>query len=275
MLDGDRGLGIILGRAAMDMAIAKARNVGVGIVTMRNSGHLGAVGHFAMLAAQNDMIGVCMTAGGTRILPTFAGEGRLGANPIAYAAPARNQPPLLFDVATSAVALNKISLALRVGTDLLPGWVADTEGNPIMEETSPKGAGEFFGLPTGGTREGGSHKGYGLSMMVEVLCGLLSDSVPPMLDDTPGQSMFKHYFAAYDISAFTDLEEFKDKMDRVLETLRDTKPAPGHERVLYPGLPEYEDEQDRRANGIPLHRDVVQWFDDLCGELSVPPLRRV
>ena len=275
VLDGDRGLGIILGRDAMDMAIAKAGNVGVGIVTMRNSGHLGAVGHFAMLAAQNDMIGVCMTAGGTRILPTFAGEGRLGANPISYAVPARNQPPVLFDVATSAVALNKISLARRVGTTLLPGWIADSEGNPIMEENLPKESGQFFGLPTGGTREGGSHKGYGFSLMVEVLSGMLSDSVPSMLDETPGQSMFKHYFAAYDIAAFTDLDGFKDKMDRVLETLRDTKPAPGHERVLYPGLPESEDEQDRRANGIPLHREVVQWFDDLCGELSVQTLRRV
>lgn len=275
VLDGDRGLGIILGRDAMDMAVAKARNVGIGIVTMRNSGHLGAVGHFAMLAAQKDMIGVCMTAGGSRILPTFAGEGRLGANPISYAAPARNQPPILFDVATSAVALNKIALAQRVGSNLLPGWVADTEGNPIMEENPPEGAGKFFGLPFGGTREGGSYKGYGFSMMVELLCGLLSDSVPSMLDETPGQSMFKHHFAAYEIAAFTDLEAFKDKMDRVLETLRDTKPAPGHERVLYPGLPESEDEEDRRANGIPLHREVVQWFDDLCGELSVSNLRRV
>jgi ureidoglycolate dehydrogenase (NAD+) len=93
--------------------------------------------------------------------------------------------------------------------------------------------------------------------MVEVLSGLLSDSVPSMLDDAPGQSMFKHYFAAYDIAAFTDLDGIKDKVDRVLETLSDSKPAPGHERVLYPGLPESEDEQDRRANGIPLHREVV------------------
>jgi LDH2 family malate/lactate/ureidoglycolate dehydrogenase len=161
VLDADRGLGIILGRGAMDMAVAKARNVGVGVVTMRNSGHLGAVGHFAMVAAQNDMIGVCMTAGGTSVLPTFGGEGRLGANPISYAVPARDQPPILFDVATSAVAMNKIALARRVGSDLLPGWVADPEGNPVMEETSPRETGQFFGLPTGGTREGAPTRATG------------------------------------------------------------------------------------------------------------------
>ncbi|HAL48226.1 MAG: Ldh family oxidoreductase [SAR202 cluster bacterium] len=274
VLDADGGLGIIVGRGAMNIAVAKARNVGTGVVTMSNSGHLGAVGHFAMIAAQNDMIGVCMTAGGASVLPTFGAEGRLGANPISYAAPARNQPPVLFDVATSAVAMNKVGLARRVGSDLLPGWVADLEGNPIMEEVAPEEAGNFFGLPFGGTREGGSHKGYGFSMMVEIFSGLLSDSVPSMLDDTPFQSGFKHYFAAYDIAAFTDLDVFKDKMDRVLEMLKDTKPAPGQDRVLYPGLSEAEEEADRRANGIPLHSEVVEWFDDVCGEFSVSPLKR-
>ena len=271
-VDADRGLGIILGRRAMDMAVSKARDVGMGVVTMYNSGHLGAVGHFAMIAAQQDMVGVCMTAGGTGVLPTFGAQGQLGANPIAYAAPARNEPPVLFDVATSAVAMNKLQLAKRVGADLLPGWISDREGNPVLEEVPPPEAGQFFGLPVGGTREQGSHKGYGFSMMVEILSAMLSGSVPSMLD---ASSMFKNYFAAYDISAFTDLDTFKDNVDLMLRTLRETKPAPGHDRVLYPGLSEHEDEQERRANGIPLHREVVQWFDDIAGELSVPRLRRV
>ena len=274
-MDADGGLGIIVGRRAMELAIRKAREVGVGIVTMRNSGHAGAVGHFAMLAAQQDMVGMCITAGGASVLPTFGAEGRLGANPISIAAPARNEAPLLFDAATSAVALNKLELARRVGSDLLPGWIADLDGSPVLEETPPRGRGEFFGLPIGGTREQGSHKGYGFNLMVEVLGAFLSGSVPSMLDSEPYGSGFKNYFAAYDVSAFTDLDEFKDHMDQTLRVLRTTPPAPGHERVIYPGLSEREEEEERRANGIPLHKEVVQWFDDISAEFPVTPLERM
>jgi L-2-hydroxycarboxylate dehydrogenase (NAD+) len=275
VLDADNGLGIILGRRAMKIAIQKAQNVGIGVVTMHNSGHLGAVGHFAMLAAQQDMVGVCMTAGGTGVAPTFGGEGRLGANPISIAAPARNEPPVLFDAATSQIAFNKLTLAARVGSKLLPGWITDENGTPIMEEVAPPSGGRFYIPPMGGTRENGSHKGYGFSLMVEVLAALLSGSVPNMLDATPFESRFKNYFAAYNIAAFTDVDQFKDTMDEMLKKLRETRPAPGHARVLYPGLSEHEEERDRRANGIPLHREVVQWFDDIAGELSVPRLRRM
>lgn len=274
VLDGDRGLGITIGKRAMDIAIEKASNTGIGVVAMRNSGHLGAVGHFAMLAAQKDMVGICMTAGGDGIAPTFGGEGKLGANPISFAAPTTDQPTLMFDVATSSVAMNKLTLAKRVGTPILPGWIANKDGTPIMEEIEPPAAGEFLGLPFGGTRENGSHKGYGFSLMVEVLGSLLAGSVPTMLDVKHRESMFKHHFAAYDIKAFTDLDMFKSNMDQMLETLRNTKPSPGHTRVIYPGLAEYEDEVDRRSNGIPLHKEVVEWFDDICGELSVSPLKK-
>ena len=274
-IDADRGLGIIVGRRGMNLAIEKARNVGVGVVTMSNSGHAGAVGHFAMLAAEADMVGMCITAGGASVLPTFGAEGRLGANPVSIAAPAKSEPPLLFDAATSAVALNKLELARRVGSDLLPGWIAEPDGSPILEETAPRERGQFFGLPIGGTREQGSHKGYGFNLMVEVLGALLSGSVPSMLDSEPYGSGFKNYFAAYDIAAFTDLDAFKERMDQMLRTLRTTKPAPGHERVIYPGLSEFEEERDRRANGIPLHQEVVRWFDDISGELSVTTLVRM
>lgn len=274
-LDADRGLGILVGRQGMTMAIEKAKETGFGVVTMSRSGHIGAVGHFATIAAQHDMVGMCMTAGGTGVVPTFGGEGRLGANPISIAAPARNEAPLLFDVATSAVAMNKTQLALRVGSKLLPGWVAENDGTPIMEEVEPKTYEGFLGLTIGGTREQGSHKGYGFSVMVEVLCSMLSGSVPSMFDETPRESMFKNYFAAYNIEAFTDLDLFKDNMDQMLNTLKTTKPAPGHDRVLYPGLSEAEEIEWRTANGIPLHKEVVEWFDNTCDELSLGKLQRV
>ena len=274
-IDAGGGLGIILGRRAMGLAVEKARTVGMGTVTMLMSGHLGAVGHFAMIAAEQDMVGVCITAGGAGVLPTFGAEPRLGANPISIAAPARNEPPVLFDVATSAIAGNKVSLAKRVGTDLMPGWIADAKGNPIMEETPVLEPGQYAQLPLGSIREQGSHKGYGFSMMAEILGSLLAGSVPTMLDDVPRESMFKNFFAAYDIAAFTDVETFKDNMDQMLRSLRTTRPAPGHERVLYPGLSEHEEVLERRANGIPFHREVVEWFDGAAEELSVPRLRRM
>jgi LDH2 family malate/lactate/ureidoglycolate dehydrogenase len=242
---------------------------------MNNSGHLGAVGHFSMIAAQNDMVGMCATAAGTGVLPTFAAEPRFGTNPISIAAPAKNEPPLLFDAATSQIAGNKFSLARRVGSDLLPGWIADKDGTPIMEETPVPEAG-WYGqlLPMGGTREMGSHKGYGMMLMVEVLGAFLSGSVPGMFDTEDFESGYKHYFAAYNIAAFTDPDAFKEKMDRMLKMLRETRPAKGHDRVLYPGLSEAEDTADRMANGVPLHKEVLEWFDGMVGELGVPELKK-
>ena len=134
-IDGDRGLGMIQGPRAMRLAMEKAKQTGVGVVTIFNSGHLGAVGHHSMVAAKGDMVGMCMTATGAQVVPTFASEPRFGTNPISLAAPARHEAPVYFDVATSAIAGNKVRLAARVGAPLLPGWVADKEGNPILEET--------------------------------------------------------------------------------------------------------------------------------------------
>lgn len=271
VVDGDRGLGAIQGPRAMQLAIDKARTVGVGIVTMQNSGHLGAVGHHAMLAAQQDMVGMCMTAGHLRAAPTFGREPRIGTNPISFAAPARREPFVLFDAAMTTIARNKITIAKRLGAQLEPGWVAGPDGQPIMEHTTVPDNDTFQLLPLGSTREGGSHKGYGLALMVEVLATLLSGSTPYMVDDT---TMPKHYFAAYNIAAFTDVDQFKDTMDNMLRVLQDTPPAEGHDRVLYPGLPEYEYEAERREHGIPLHREVVDWFDDVTEQLGLDQLRR-
>ena len=276
-IDGDRGLGIILGHDAMRIAIDKARDVGIGVVTMRNTGHLGAIGYFAMLAAKEDMVGMCSTAtAGVSMLPTFAAEPRLGSNPISIAAPARREAPVLFDAATTTIAGSKFSLAARAGNKLSPGTIADQEGNPIMEETPVPETGRgqrILTLPIGATREQGSHKGYGFNLLSEVLTTLLAGALPSMLNPSDGASDYRHYFAAYNIAAFTDVDVFKDNMDRMLRTLKDTPPAPGHQRVLYPGLPEYEEERERRAKGIPFHREVVQWFDDIASELSVPRLK--
>ena len=269
VIDAERRLGIMVGPKAMRLAIEKARTVGVGVVTVYNSGHFGAIGHYAMQAALQDMVGVCFTGAGLSVVPTFAAKPLLGTNPIALAAPARNEAPMLFDAATSAIAGNKIRLAIRIGSPLLPGWVTDKDGTPIMEEKPVFNRDEYHQAPLGGTREQGSHKGYGFALMAEVLSTVLAGALPTMLAPASGS---KTHFAAYNIEAFTDLEQFKNTMDDMLKTLRTAAPAAGQERVLYPGLSEAEEVTHRRADGIPLHKEVLQWFAECTGELGVAPL---
>jgi len=269
VIDAEKRLGVIVGPKAMRLAIEKARAVGVGVVTVHNSGHFGAIGHYAMQAAMENMVGVCFTGAGLSVVPTFASKPMLGTNPIAIAAPARDEAPMLFDAATSAIAGNKIRLAIRLGSPLLPSWVTDKEGTPIMEEKPVFDRDDFFQAPLGGTREQGSHKGYGFALMAEVLSTVLAGALPTML--VPGSGS-KNHFAAYDIDAFTDVERFKDTMDQMLKTLRTAEPAPGHDRVLYPGLSEAEEAAHRRAHGIPLHKEVLDWFRQCTSELGLAPL---
>lgn len=178
VIDAGRRLGVIVGPKAMRLAVEKARTVGVGVVTVNNSGHFGAIGHYAMQAALQDMVGVCFTGAELSVVPTLASKPLLGTNPIALAAPARREAPMLFDAATSAIAGNKIRLAIRLGSPLLPGWVTDKEGTPIMEEKPVFNRDAYHQAPLGGTREQGSHTGYGFALMAEVLSTVLVGSAP-------------------------------------------------------------------------------------------------
>src|SRR5262245_59941134 len=191
VIDAERRLGVIVGPKAMRLAVDKAKTVGVGVVTVFNSGHFGAIGHYAMQAALQNMVGVCFTGAGMSVVPTFATKPLLGTNPIAVAAPARHEAPMLFDAATSAIAGNKIRLAMRVGSPLLPGWVTDKDGIPIMEEKPVFDREDIYQAPLGGTREQGSHKGYGFALMAEVLSTVLSGALPTML--VPGSGSKTHF----------------------------------------------------------------------------------
>ena len=271
-VDSDGGLGIIVTPKAMEIAIEKAAASGIGVVTIRNSGHLGMASYHAMMALEHDMIGVCMTACPPLVVPTFGAEPRMGTNPIAVAAPADKEPPFVFDAAMCTVAANKVKLAQRVGAKLMPGWVTNPDGSPAMEaidppETDSMRDSEMCLLPLGSTRELGSHKGYGLTAVVEILGGIMSGGG---IAGLAGNKTFGHFVAAYSVEAFMDTSEFKSTMDQWLRYLRSTKPAPGHDRVFYPGLPEFEEQTERQSRGIPLHREVVDWFRSICEELSIP-----
>ncbi len=271
-MDADGGLGLHTAPKAMELAIEKAEAHGTGAVTVHGAKHLGMCAYHAMMALDHDMIGVCMTGGGgSLMLPTFGAETRFGTNPIAWAAPAGKMPPFVFDVATTQVAANKLGLAQRIGAPIHSGWLAGPDGAPIMEEAplpeAPRGpyGPTYTMLPMGGTRENGSHKGYGFASVVDVMCCTLSGSGPGFLN--PGKT--GHYFAAYKIDAFMDVAQFKDDMDALLEGLANTKPAPGHDRVYYAGLPEAEETERRLAEGIPYHREVIEWFESAAADLDL------
>ena len=272
VIDGDGGLGLMIAPKAMEIAIDKASKVGTGVVSVRNSGHLGAAGYHAMMAVKRDMIGWCMTAGGKAMIPTYGAEPQLGTNPIAFGTPANKEAPFLFDAAMTSIAGNKIGLAKRMGKSMEPGWVANEDGTPNMTGGS---FAEFAAnsmrnqLPLGSTRELGSHKGYGLGCVVDIFAGVLTGFG---YGAVPGRPNFGHYVAAYAVEGFCDVDQFKATMDEWSQMMQSTKPAPGHERVLVPGQPEAEMEVVRRAEGIPLHPEVMQWIRDTCGEMSVPCL---
>ena len=172
-VDSDRGLGTIITPKAMGIAIEKARNVGVGMVAIGNARHLGMASYHSMLALEHDMIGVCMTSCPPSVLPTFGAEPRLGTNPIAIAVPTGDEAPFVFDAATSSVAVNKIRIAQRLGADIPAGWLAQA-GRNANHGGAASAPDNYWLLPVGGSREGGSHKGYGLSCVVDILAGVLT-----------------------------------------------------------------------------------------------------
>ena len=263
-IDADQGIGLHVGPKAMDMAIEKAEQTGIGAVAIQRCGHVGMLAYYAMQALEHDMIGVCMvSAGGTIMVPTFGSETAFGTHPIAWAAPANDMPPFVFDVATTQVAANKLGLTRRIGSKLEPGWICDLEGRPIMEPVDTPPYGQFNMLPLGGTREGGSHKGYGFAMIADIMSGILSGNGPGFFAGGVNTSQF---VMAFKIDAFLDVGDFKRDMDKILKKLSNMKPAPGHDRVYYAGLIEHEESILRKANGIPYHREVVEWFNGVSEE---------
>ncbi|HJM88604.1 MAG TPA: Ldh family oxidoreductase [Dehalococcoidia bacterium] len=262
-LDGGGGLGLHVAPHAMQRAIAKARERGIGSAGVHNVGHMGGTGYHAMLALDHDMIGIAMSSSGSlSMVPTFAAEPRLGTNPMAWAVPADEMPPFVFDIGTTQVAQNKMRLAQRVGAKIAPGWIADEHGTPVMVETdAPE---KFSLLPLGATRELGSHKGYGFGTIVDIMCSVLVGLGPGFTAMTPG-----YHLMALRIDAFTDLSQFKRDMDALLEGLASTPPAPGEERVVYAGLLEAEDTKIRLAEGIPYHTEVIEWFRRVEAEMKL------
>ncbi len=263
-LDSDGGHGLVIGPMAMRMAMDRAETYGIGSITAVNGRHFGACAYHAAMALERDMIGIAMTTGGVSVAPVHGAERLVGLNPLGIAAPTRHEPPFIFDASMSSVAGNKIVLAKRLGVPVMPGWIAEDNGTPIMDERAIPD--DYMMLPAGGTRELGAHKGYSLAVMIEVLCGILGGS-----GGGPHRRRgASHHFIAYNLEAFVDLEEFKSDMDEYMRSLQDCTPAAGQSRVVYAGLPEHEEEIERRQHGIPYHPEVIEWFQSITSELEIP-----
>jgi len=276
LLDGQKGLGYYPSSVAMDLAIAKARTFGVGIVAVRNSNHFGAAANYSMMALAHDMVGLATTNSPyVAMVPTFGRAPMLSTNPISVAAPAGTQTPFVLDMATTAAAIGKLRIASRWGKPIPEGWAVDAAGRPT---TDPKVALAHRLLsPLGGSRALGGHKGYGLGVMVDILSGVLSGAVYGNLffrSDMPEQKLHNvgHCFAAIDPARFRPIEEFKADMDEMLRALKESPKAEGEERIYTAGEPEAECERQRLVEGIPLAPALVKQVNGIALSLGVAPL---
>ncbi|MBO0948351.1 Ldh family oxidoreductase [Fibrella forsythiae] len=277
VVDGDRGLGLVVGPWAMRVAIEKARVAGTGWVAVRNSNHFGIAGYHALLAAEHDMIGQAMTHAAPLVAPTFSLDKLLGTNPIAVAIPAATEPTFLADFASTAVAYGKLEILQRKGQDIPLGWAQDANGNPTTDANAVKNGGAL--LPLGSDREHGSHKGYGLGAIVDIFSGVLSGAnygpwVPPfatagfMQANEGVGSGTGHFFGAMRIDAFRPANDFKQHMDTWIQRFRSAKSIEG-QQVLVPGDPERMLEADRLKNGIPVHETVIKTLEELGERFAV------
>jgi L-2-hydroxycarboxylate dehydrogenase (NAD+) len=267
VVDGDGGLGLVVAPWAMQVAIEKAKTAGTGWVSVCNSNHFGIAAHHAMMALEHDMTGIAMTNASAIVAPTFSSERLLGTNPICYAIPAGQEPAFVSDFATTTAANGKLEILQRKGMDTPDGWLQDADGQPVNDAHALRKGGAL--LPLGGDREHGSHKGFALGSIVDILSGVFSGAnfgpwVPPfpayvpMPENQPGKGL-GHFLGAMRIDAFRPASEFLADMDLWIRRFRQASPVSGQERVIIPGDPERAFEAERRAQGIPLL--PVVWED--------------
>jgi len=229
-------------------------------------------------ALERDMIGMAMTNSTKLVTPLWGAERMLGTNPIAIAFPGKEEPPIVVDMATCAAAYGKIEMARRRGEPIPQGWGIDNQGRGTTDPDAVVAGGCL--LPLGSDRERGGHKGYGLAIMVDVLCGPLSGAnwgpfAPPfaLRQEIPSRSVGKgigHFFGAMRIDGFIEADEFKRQIDDFIRTFRATRPAPGTSGPLIPGDPEREAEKVRSKQGVPLIMPVVEELHAISKKTGIP-----
>jgi L-2-hydroxycarboxylate dehydrogenase (NAD+) len=277
-IDGDNGLGLVVGPQANRIAMDMAEKAGSGWVSVCNTNHFGIAGYYVLQALDRDLIGWAMTNTTKLVAPLWGAERMLGTNPIAIGFPSKDEPPIVLDMATCAAAYGKIEIARRRGEDVPSGWCIDSQGRSTTKPDDMIDGGAL--LPLGSDRERGGHKGYGLAVMVDMLCGPLSGAnwgpfAPPfaLRQEIPKRSVGKgigHFFGAMRIGGFIDPDSFKRQVDEYIRVFRATKPAPGTTGPLIPGDPEREAEKLRREKGVPLLLPVLEDLREISRKTGIP-----
>jgi LDH2 family malate/lactate/ureidoglycolate dehydrogenase len=279
LIDADRSLGHPVSVPAMNLAVDKCRQTGVAVVSVFNSHHFGAAGCYSRIATERGVIGmVASSTRGVTMVPTFGAEPILGTNPLAFAAPAKRNPPFELDMATTTVAAGKVKVYKLNHKPLPSGWVVDGNGQPVTDPEEafrhvfdkPEG-----GItPLGGAREVGGHKGYGLAAMVHILGGALSGaSFSPIRNRTQKPSdphNIGHFFMAIDPRAFRAEGEFEDDLDQVIDVLHGAKRADPAQPVLVAGDPEMATRAERLEHGVPIPDDLMDQLRAVVKSAGVP-----
>ena len=276
------GMGAPVSARTMGQVIDKARTAGAAFGTVRESNHFGIAGYYAMMALDAGMMGVAMTNTAALGVPTFGREPRFGTNPLAFAVPAGEEPAFVLDMATTVVPRGKIEVYNRREKTLPEGWAVDETGQPgtdpatILHNLTYQVGGGI--LPLGGLGElFGGHKGYGLAVLVDILCGVLSggDFGADIADEPGSHARVSHFFGAIRVDTFREPAAFRQDMDRMLRDLRATPPAAGEDRVYYAGLKEAEHEARCAREGVPLTAKVYAQLVEVgtAREVAPPPTR--
>jgi L-2-hydroxycarboxylate dehydrogenase (NAD+) len=271
LLDGGNGLGPVVAHRAMSRCIEKARDMGLALVSVRNSNHFGIAGYYAMMALPHDMIGVSLTNSQPFVAPTYSRAGILGTNPIAVAVPAGKERPFVLDMATSIVSLGKIQVYSKAKQEIPLGWgIARTgEQTENPDAVLDKGALQ----PLGGPDHLRGYKGYGLALLVDILSGVLSGAasgphVGRPTDD--GIANVGHFFLALRVDAIRDLGLFQDGMDGLIREMKDAAKAPGQDRVYIHGEKEFERAERCAVEGVPVLKVAIEQLSTIGATIGVP-----
>ncbi len=273
LVDGGGGLGHVPARFAMELAIAKARQAGMAVVAVRNSAHFGAAGFYALMAAEAGLIGmVCTSAAGIQVAPTFGREARLGTDPWSFAAPSADGMPFLLDMATTTVAAGRIRNKANEGQPCPPGWVQTKDGLPSTDPLEARQKGGFL-TSLGGSPDGSSYKGYGLSVMVNILASCLSGATlitdPTHTKKSQGQDI-GHFLLALDPGLFRDPAEFQADVARFLDDLRATAPIDPAQPVMVAGDPQRQFATQRMRDGIPVGAGLLAQVRQIAEASAAP-----
>lgn len=275
-LDANNGLGQPASMQAMRMAIKKAKETGIGIVTVRNSNHFGVGGYYSLMAAKAGLLGLCLTNSEAMVVPTFGKRPMMGTNPIAVSMPA--QPVYFhFDIATSVVPAGKIEVFAEKNMPLPEGWSVGSDGAPntdphaFLEIRKTKSDGGLLPLGGFGTMNGG-HKGYALSMMVEIMTGVLSGGVTSNhVRETPDADRCSHTFQAIDYGRFGDRKEIEHRLSHYLDEIRESAKADGYDRIYTQGETEFASLRRIPAEGVPVRESTCDRIAAICNSCGINP----